>query len=448
MQKYPKASTYLEKRLGANFARWGAPWLQVFTASSFASSRGEGANKDYKLGVSLRSLSLLEAYDQVTKVQEKKKKKKDKRLIQSGTSRVDAQKLCKQWFPEIARALDEHVSGYATQLCHEEMGSSGNYTLTRCFEVGVVPEDDDQLAAVMLTPLAEVPEVDPGTLDLSQFTANLDNAELGEKDPFRRASVASFLADHPEEKETCKIAHIRNNLHGVNQYLVFYNPVQVDEGYSVYKSHWCTCGMATSTAGIPCRHFFAAHRHLTWAGFHMHLINSRWHTSVLHVSELSTYDNRSTRVTVPIHVPVSDKSTTVHCPGLAKDIEVPVHEHRRATQAYGKLWGKSRTVAALICVDYGYLQTQEAEEFYTFLTGLRKRKALELEAPEGRALMEAKQSVANVKDFYRPDKKQKGLRKCSACNQTGHNKSTCPLAPPADSENVPKMQPEAAVSVP
>ena len=56
--KYPKAADYLEKRLAANFNKWGAPWLQVFTASSFASSRGEGANKDYKLGVKLRTLTL------------------------------------------------------------------------------------------------------------------------------------------------------------------------------------------------------------------------------------------------------------------------------------------------------------------------------------------------------------------------------------------------------
>eukprot|EP00873_Tetraselmis_striata_P046030 jgi/Tetstr1/466294/TSEL_010827.t1 len=68
LAKYPQAEIYLNKRLGSSFARWNAPWLQVFTASSFASSREEGANKDYKHGVLLKALTLEEAYEQVTKV--------------------------------------------------------------------------------------------------------------------------------------------------------------------------------------------------------------------------------------------------------------------------------------------------------------------------------------------------------------------------------------------
>ena len=62
------------------------------------------------------------------------KKKQQIRAIRSGTSRVDAMKLCKQWFPRIAAELGKHVSGYDVQLCHEEMGSSGNYRVTGCFE--------------------------------------------------------------------------------------------------------------------------------------------------------------------------------------------------------------------------------------------------------------------------------------------------------------------------
>ena len=410
LQKYPKASPYLEKRLGANFPRWGAPWLQVFTASSFASSRGEGANKDYKSGVVLRSLSLCEAYDQVTSVQDRKSKNEKIREIRAGTSRVDSQKLCKQWFPDISKALDDRVSGYATQLCHEEMGSSGNYTLLGIYEPGRVPEDEDAEGQVTLNPVAEVPDVNAGALDISRFTTHLDNAELAEKDPFRRAGVASFLSSRPGILESCKVAHIQNNLHGFRQYLVFYDSVDV-EGGEVYKSHWCTCGMAT-TAGVPCRHFFAAHRHGRWAGFHLNLINRRWHKKEQRSEELWTYGNASTmvKISLPDDSTSVRRTATVHCPGLDKELDLPVHEHRRAKQAYGKLWGKSRTVTSLICLDFGrYLQEDDAEEYYAFLERMeervRKRKAAEMAAPERRPLLEAKQAVSNVKDFNRPDKK-------------------------------------------
>ena len=316
LKKYPKASSYLQKRLGANFSRWGAPWLQVFTASSFASSRGEGANKDYKSGVILRSLSLTEAYDQITAVQERKKKSEKVREIRAATSRVDSLKLCKQWYPEITKVLDDRVSGYAAQLCHEEMSSSGNYTLTGIYEPGAVPEDDDSEGQVTLTPVGDGPDVDPAALDLGRFTTQLDDAELAEKDPFRRAGVASFLSSRPEIKDTCKVGHVRNNLHGVSQYLVFYDSVDV-EGGAVYKSHWCTCGMAT-TAGVPCRHFFAAHRQGRWAGFHVNLINRRWQKKEQSTEDLWTYGNASTMVKVNLPAPCAGRSTAVHCPGLNK----------------------------------------------------------------------------------------------------------------------------------
>jgi len=148
--------------------------LQGFTASSFASSRGEGANKDYKHGVLLRTLTLEEAFDRVWEVQARKAKKTEIREIHAETSLVDADKLCKQWFPDITDKLAEHVSGYATQLCHEEMGSSGNYRVVACHEAAAVPDDEDLEGEVTLHPVAEVPQVDPGTLDLRRFTEHLD----------------------------------------------------------------------------------------------------------------------------------------------------------------------------------------------------------------------------------------------------------------------------------
>jgi hypothetical protein len=132
----------MKKRLGANFFCWGAPWLQCFIASSFPTSRGEGTNKDYKHGVLPRTLTLEEAYDRVTQLYANKNRQGKIREIRAATSRVDSLKVSKQWFPDIAEALAQHASGYATQICQEEMGSSGNYRVVGCYDPSGVPQDD------------------------------------------------------------------------------------------------------------------------------------------------------------------------------------------------------------------------------------------------------------------------------------------------------------------
>eukprot|EP00873_Tetraselmis_striata_P003278 jgi/Tetstr1/423542/TSEL_014215.t1 len=454
LARYPSAESYLKKQLGANFPRWGAPWLQCFSASSFASSRGEGANKDYKHGVLLRTLTLEEAFDRVREVQARKAKKTEIREIRAGTSRVDADKLCKQWFPDITDKLAEHISGYATQLCHEEMGSSGNYRVVACHEAAAVPDGEDLEGEVTLHPVAEVPQVDPGTLNLRRFTEHLDRADLAEKDPFRRAGLASFSASRPDG-DTCKVVQVENSLHRVSQYIVFYDPVRVQcnregDNVTVFKSHWCTCGMCI-TAGLPWRHFYAAHRDLAWAGFHMHLINTRWHKTQLESSLLWTYGTNATRVSATVAAPLSAKVTHVLCAGLQQVLDIPVDQQRHARQLYGKLWGRSRTVTSLICVDYGYVQQEAAEELLACLVriedGIRKRKALEAAAPADRALMAKIQAVANVQDYNRPDNKAKGRRKCSKCGSAGHNRATCPKREPAQ-ENLPPSGPTTGHGAP
>eukprot|EP00873_Tetraselmis_striata_P044638 jgi/Tetstr1/464902/TSEL_009636.t1 len=238
--------------------------------------------------------------------------------------------LCKQCFPDVTDKLAEHISGYATQLCHEEMGSSGNYRVVACHEAAAVPDDEDLEGEVTLHPVAEVPQVDPGTLDLRRFTEHLDRADLAEKDPFRRA------------------------------------------------------------------------------GYHF------WHL-----------------------VPMV--------------LDIPVDQQRHARQLYGKLWGRSRTVTSLICVDYGYVQQEAAEELLACLVriedGIRKRKALEAAAPADRALMAKIQAVANVQDYNRPDNKAKGRRKCSKCGSAGHNRATCPKREPVQ-ENLPPSGPTTGDGAP
>jgi muramidase (phage lysozyme) len=62
-------------------------------------------------------------------------------------------------------------------------------------------------------------------------------------------------------------------------------------------------------------------------------------------------------------------------------VDNAVDTQRHATQVYRKLYRKSRTVASLICMEYGCVQEEEAEELYAVLVKLegaiRKRKAEE-----------------------------------------------------------------------
>jgi hypothetical protein len=82
-----------------------------------------------------------------------------------------------------------------------------------------------------------------------------------------------FLASQPDVSKS-KVLRVENNLHRVSQYLVVYDPVTVQSSEgpdnvtrnpktlrTLFRSHWCSCGMAT-TAGLPCRHFYASHRHV------------------------------------------------------------------------------------------------------------------------------------------------------------------------------------------
>mmetsp|Transcript_34545 Transcript_34545/g.87138 ORF Transcript_34545/g.87138 Transcript_34545/m.87138 type:complete len:341 (-) Transcript_34545:72-1094(-) len=327
--RYPSAESYIKKQLGANFPRWGAPWLQGFTAASFASSRSEGANKDYKHGVLLRTLTLM-------------------------TKTWRARSLFILWRRSRKLILGRWTSG---------------------------------------------------------------------------ASLSTWI--------------------------VFYDPVRVQcnregDNVTVFKSHWCTCGMCI-TAGLPCRHFYAAHRDLAWAGFHVHLNNTRWHKTQLESSLLWTYGTNATRVSATVAAPLSAKVSPVLCAGLHQVLDIPVDQQRHARQLYGKLWGKSRTVTSLICVDYGYVEQDAAEELLACLVriedGIRKRKALEAAAPADRALMAKIQAVANVQDYNRPDNKAKGRRKCSKCGSAGHNRATCPKREPAQ-ENLPPLGPTTGDGAP
>eukprot|EP00873_Tetraselmis_striata_P017354 jgi/Tetstr1/437618/TSEL_026285.t1 len=190
---------------------WRYELARCSTASSFASSRSEGANKDYKHGAVLRTLTLEEAFDWVREVPARKTKKTEIREMNAGTSRVDADKMCMQWFPYITGKMAEHVSGYATQLCREDMGSSENYRVVACHEAAMVHDDEDMGGEVTLHHVAEVPQVDPGsTLDLTRFTEHLDRADLAEKDPFHRADYGYVQQDEAEELLACQAPELRS----------------------------------------------------------------------------------------------------------------------------------------------------------------------------------------------------------------------------------------------
>jgi hypothetical protein len=72
------------------------------------------------------------------------------------------------------------ITCHSTQICHKEMGSNGNYQVVGCYDSSRLLEDNDKPTAITLTHVADVPEVDMDTLDLSRFTAHLDHAELAD----------------------------------------------------------------------------------------------------------------------------------------------------------------------------------------------------------------------------------------------------------------------------
>eukprot|EP00873_Tetraselmis_striata_P037650 jgi/Tetstr1/457914/TSEL_044432.t1 len=110
--------------------------------------------------------------------------------------------------------------------------------------------------------------------------------------------------------------------------------------------------------------------------------------------------------------------------------------------SYGNRESKSRTVTSLICVDFGHVRDEEAEELVAFLVHMeeeiRKRQAQEMAPPEDRALLAKKQAVSHVLDCNRPDNKAKDRRKCGICGHVGHDRATCPNRAPAHAmQNLP-----------
>ena len=420
--------------------------MRVFTASSTSSSRGEGANKDYKIGLKSRSLTLDEAYEKITDVQKRKMKNQRAAIIREGTATVDARRLVEQWFPEINADLTTHVSGYCRERCQEQMGSSGNYTVRSVLEPGILPEEVSHGSSLDVDGLAPAPDVDPETLDLTSFLRQFEQEELGERDPYRRCCIASFLQEHPSI-ESFRIVQVENCKYGAVQYILFYDPVTVEGGSQVFKHFHCTCGEPV-TGGYPCRHFFAAHRHLRWAGFHLHMVNSRWHLHKINDATVHCYGTAEAGgSTIVVPAPqLDDRTTKMHCPALDKTLDIPVDQYREAKRTYGMLWGLARSTASLLCVDCGSVQLDECEEVMEVLKRVsdkvRKRQQVDACPPEDRALLEAKHGVANVKDVYRPDKRQRAFRKCGICGKTGHNRATCPER---QEENVPpEPEPEMA----
>ena len=168
---------------------------------------------------------------------------------------------------------------------------------------------------------------------------------------------------------------------------------------------------------------------MRWACFHLHLVLPRWHTSRLEQVPLLSYGDKVV-VSNVLRPEAADRTTRVHANGLNAMVDIPLDVHRESKRTYGKVWGMARTAASLLCVDYGMVYKEEVEELLVCLKrvtdSVRQREALKAIIPEDRALVEALQTVANVQDGYRPDNKQRGLRKCSVCKSTAHTKATCP----------------------
>ena len=266
LQKYPAAESYLTKQLGGtNVQRWGAAFLQTFTCSTRSTSRDEGSNKDYKVG-NKRNIDVVQVYKNITEVQDSKKKQRLQTDVAANIDSVGAVECAHLWFQE------------ATRICKEQCAA------------GVLPPDGDlDSDDVTLTQGDSVSEVNHDVFDLNKFCNSLATAVLNDTDPYRRCNLSDYLAKH-EVGEDFTVLTVQHDKYDAVQYVILFEKVDMGSQGTCYHGHYCTCGSLV-TSGVPCRHFWAAHKRIASAAFSLGQVHKRWLTTSPDADyELVSYD--------------------------------------------------------------------------------------------------------------------------------------------------------------
>ena len=431
--KYPAAASYLRTQLGGHhLERWGAAFLQTFTCKTRATSRGEGSNKDYKFG-NKRNLNVLDVYENIVAVQENKKKRRLLTNVVNGLDVVGSVSCSELWFKEATRVVKAHCSHYALQLIAKEMAHSPNYRVLLLGLPGVMPDhpdvDDD---SVTLTQGDNVLHVSEDVFDIGAFCKSLElNEDLDESDPFKRANLSEYISHH-DIGEDYRVLTIKHWRYDVTHYIVLFGKVVLsgDSATEVYKNFYCTCGDSV-TSGVPCRHFWAAHKAMSVVAFYLGCMHKRWITT----TGLTTYDLVTLEGvigTAPSFDPATLCTARVMNPSTQTLMDVPIDVFKHSRVCYGKLWGLCRKVTSAVTVDYGHVHHKEFEEVVATLERILKqvqaRAEMEVAPEENRHVLRELQNISNVQDPSRKNNKSKENRLCGYCRKSaGHNRASCPV---------------------
>ena len=431
--KYPGAASYLMTQLGGHhLERWGVAFIQTFTCKTRATSRGEGSNKDYKFGHK-RNINVLAVYENIVQVQQAKKKRRLMSNVVNGLDVVGSVSCSELWFKEAMRVLKLHCSPYAVELVAKQMACSANYRVIEFGLHGVSPDSPDiDNAAVTLTQGDNIVQVAEDVFDLNAFCNALDKSEeIEESDPFRRANLSEFLTHHNVGKDY-RVITIKHWKFEVLHYIVLYKKMVLPgiSAAEVYTNFYCTCGDSI-TSGVPCRHFWTAHRNISAAAFYIGSLHNRWITS----PNLDIYDVVTAEGVVgntPRYESASLCTARVMNPATNMLMDVPLDVFKQSRVCYGKLWGLCRKVTSAITVDSGHVHQEEFEDLVGVLERIlhqvQNRAEMNVAPEEERPTLRAIQNIAHVQNPTRKNNKTKENRVCGYCKQSArHNRASCPV---------------------
>ena len=433
LDKYPDASSYLRNQLGGpTIERWGAAFLQTFTCNTRATSRSEGSNKDYKIGHK-RNMNVLGVYENIVAVQEAKKKR---RLLTNTVNKIDVVSSvigAELWFKEAMRVIKTNCSPYAVELIVKQMTLSNNYVMRDMGLQGVVPDNTEvDPAIVTLTQGNNVMEVSDDIFDLSSFCTQFESRDdMDEFDPYRRGDIHDFISHH-DLGGAYRILTLKHFKNEVLHYIVLYDKITLphQSDAEIYTAFYCTCGDAI-TSGVPCRHFWAAHKAFSAAAFYLGAINKRWISSTTSGDYPVVTTEGVVGMTSPSR-PLNVVSAQILNPLTMTHEDVPIEVFKHSRVCYGKLWGLVREVTCALTVKDNRVHQDKYNEFVVtcnkMLEELKDRAELQAASEQDRPVIRTLQAIDNVQDPKRKNNKSKENRVCSYCKQSsGHNRSTCPV---------------------
>ena len=179
------------------------------------------------------------------------------------------------------------------------------------------------------------------------------------------------------------------------------------------------------TSGVPCRHFWAAHKALSAAAFNLGAINKRW-ISCTTPGEYPVVTNEGVvedTTTRPEKVRIVSAQTMNPLTNTLEDVPIDVFKHSRVCD--GKLWGLVRKVTCALTVKDNHVHQDKLDEFvvtcHRMFQELKARAEVQAAPEEDRPVLRVLQAIDNLQDSKRKNNKCKENQVCSYYKQpSGH----------------------------